>query len=128
MSKNTYRVTAKKKKSQGGGDSVFSFIENRFGFNNLFQDGLPLKYLPYILFVMGIGIFYIGNNHYTEKTIRQITKMEKEVEDLRADYRTLQADYMHARLQSQVAKRVKKIGLNESSTPPNKIIIKASEY
>ncbi len=128
MSKNTYKITSKKRKSSSSGESVFSFIENRFSFNNLFQDGLPLNYLPYILFAMAIGIFYIGNNHYTEKTIRQITKMEKEVEDLRADYRTLQADYMHARLQSQVAKRVKTMGLNESSTPPNKIIIKASEY
>lgn len=128
MSKNTYKVKTGKKKPRGGGDSVFSFIENKFNVNNFFRDGLPVKYLPYILFIMAIGIFYIGNNHYTEKTIRKITKMEKEVEDLRADYRTLQADYMHARLQSQVARRVKKLGLNESSTPPKKIIIKQGEY
>ena len=106
----------------------FSFIENRFSFNSFFQNGLPLKYLPYIFFVVAIGIFYIGNNHYTEKTIRKTHKIEQKVEDLRAHYRTLQADYMHARLQSEVAKRVQKIGLKESSTPPRKIVIKKGEY
>ncbi len=126
MSKNTYKV--KSKKTRQGSESVFSFIESKFSFSNFFQNGLPLKYLPYIFFVVFIGIFYIGNNHYTEKTIRKIHKVEQKVEDLRAHYRTLQADYMHARLQSEVAKRVQKIGLKESSTPPKKIVIKKGEY
>ncbi len=107
---------------------MFSFIENRFSIDSIFKNGIPLNYLPYILFVMALGIFYIGNNHYTEKTVRKVTKTEREVQDLKADYRTLQADYMHARLQSEVAKRVKPFGLNESSIPPKKIIIATDEH
>lgn len=126
MPKNTYKVKIGKSKQEG--ESVFSFIENNFNLNHFFQNGLPLKFLPYILFIMVIGIFYIGNNHYTEKTIRKINKVEQQVEDLKAHYRTLQADYMHARLQSEVAKKVNKIGLKESSTPPKKIVIKQGEY
>ena len=126
MSKNTYKV--KSKKSRQESESVFSFIENRFNLSNFFQNGLPVKYLPYVLFITIIGIFYIGNNHYTEKTIRKTHKVEQQVEDLKAHYRTLQADYMHARLQSEVAKKVSKIGLKESSTPPKKIVIKKGEY
>ncbi len=125
MKKNTYKV---RKKTKSSGVSMFSFIENRFSLDGLFKNGIPLNYLPYILFVMALGIFYIGNNHYTEKTIRKVTKIEREVQDLKADYRTLQADYMHARLQSEVAKRVKPFGLNESSIPPKKIIIAADEH
>lgn len=126
MPKNTYKVRSKPSKRES--ESVFSFIENKFSVNNFFQNGLPLKYLPYIFFVTAIGIFYIGNNHYTEKTIRKIHNIEQEVEDLKAHYRTLQADYMHARLQSEVAKKVDKIGLKESSIPPKKIVIKRGEY
>lgn len=125
MKKNTYKV---RKKTKSSGVSMFSFIENRFNLDGIFKNGIPLHYLPYILFVMALGIFYIGNNHYTEKTVRKITKIEREVQDLKADYRTLQADYMHARLQSEVAKRVKPFGLNESSIPPKKIIIAADEH
>ena len=126
MPKNTYKVKSKKLKQES--ESVFSFIENKFSLNNLFRNGLPLKYIPYILFITAIGVFYIVNHHYTEKTIRKIHKVEQQVEDLKAHYRTLQADYMHARLQSEVAKKVNKIGLKESSTPPKKIVIKKGEY
>ncbi len=125
MKKNTYKV---RKKTKSSGVSMFSFIENRFSLDSIFENGIPLNYLPYILFVMALGIFYIGNNHYTEKTVRKVTKIEREVQDLKADYRTLQADYMHARLQSEVAKRVKPFGLNESSIPPKKIIVAADEH
>ena len=67
--------------------ALFSFIENKLSLNNFFQNGLPLKYLPYILFITFIGIYYIGNNHYTEKTIRKIHKVEQQVEDLKAHYK-----------------------------------------
>lgn len=126
MPKNTYKVKSRPSKQEG--ETVFSFIENKLSLSNVFQNGLPLKYLPYIFFVMVIAIFYIGNNHYTEKTIRKINKVEQQVEDLKAHYRTLQADYMHARLQSEVAKKVDRIGLKESSAPPKKIVIKKGEY
>ena len=125
MKKNTYKV---RKKTKSSGVSMFSFIENRFSIDSIFKNGIQLNYLPYIFFVMALGIFYIGNNHYTEKSVRKIAKIEREVQDLKADYRTLQADYMHARLQSEVAKRVKPFGLNESSIPPKKIIVAADEH
>jgi phage shock protein A len=75
-----------------------------------------------------LGIFYIGNSHYADKTIRKIDKLEQEVEDLRADYTTLKSEYMFASKQSEVAKRVKKLGLVESQEPPFKIVIEEGEY
>ena len=93
----------------------------------IFNGGLPVKYLPYLLYVMAIGIFYIGNTHYAEKNIRDIDALTTEVEDLRADYTTLKADYMFASKQSEVARKVREIGLEESLEPPKKIIIKDKE-
>ncbi len=124
MALNTYKI----KKSKGEKASLFSMIGNKFNLNALFAGGLPAKYIPHILFLTAIGIFYIGNNHWAEKTIRKIDKMQVEVEEFRTDYTSLKADYMFASKQSEVARKVKKIGLEESYTPPHKIVIKKGEY
>lgn len=104
--------------------SLFSYLESRLRVNSVFESGLPVQYLPYVLYLTGIGIFYIGNSHYAEKTIRSIAKIQNEVEDLRADFTTLKADYMKDSKQSEVAEKVEKIGLKESSQPPYKLVIK----
>jgi hypothetical protein len=54
--------------------------------------------------------------------------LENEVEDLRADVTTLEAEYMFSSKQSEVAKNVKTLGLEESKQPPYKIVIDESEY
>lgn len=124
MSKNTFKIEEQK----SGGGSIFSRLENAIKTDKFFENGFPLKYLPQLLFSIGLCIFYIGNSHYAEKTIRRIDKMKKEVSDLRADYTTLKADYMFASKQSEVAKRVKQQGLYESMQPPSKIEIIKGEY
>ena len=125
MGGNSYKV---KNKSFSKKESIFSWIQNTLNLDNLLEDGIPLKYIPQILFITFITIFYIGNNHYAEKTTRKIEKLENEVEELRADYTSLKADYMFSSKQSEVAKKVKSLGLVENKTPPIKIVIKESEY
>ena len=124
MSSNTYKVN----KGHAEKTSLFSLIGNKLKLDYLFENGLPTKYIPHTLFLTAIGIFYIGNNHWAEKTIRKIDKMQIEVEELRSDYTSLKADYMFASKQSEVARKVKEIGLEESYTPPNKIVLDESEY
>lgn len=124
MSTNTYKINKGKKPS----NSLFSIIERKLKLNTLFDGGVPSKYIPHTLFLLVLGIFYIGNNHWAEKTIRKINKIQIEVEELRADYTSLKADYMFASKQSEVAKKVKNTGLKESSAPPNKIVLKKGEY
>jgi len=124
MALNTYKI----KKGKGNRASLFSVIGNKLNLNTVFAGGLPAKYLPHTFFLTAIGIFYIGNNHWAEKTIRKIDKIQVEVEELRADYTSLKADYMFASKQSEVARKVSEIGLKESHTPPHKIVIKKGEY
>lgn len=124
MASNSYKVN-KGKKSKS---SLFSLLSEKLKLDSVFDGGLPSKYIPHTLFLTAIGIFYIGNNHWAEKTIRKIDNIQVEVEELRADYTSLKADYMFASKQSEVARKVKKSGLRESSTPPNKIILKEGEY
>ena len=102
--------------------SLFKLIENRLRIEDLSVKEVSGAYLPQILFLTALGILYIGNGHYAENTIRKISTAQKQVEDLRADYHTLKADYMFDSKQSEVASKVKKSGLKESSEPPIKII------
>ncbi len=115
MAKNTY------KESKNKGKNIFAIMERLIRVDWLFQNGVPLKYLPNVLFTILLIIFYIGYNHYADKNARNISKLESEVEDLRAHYTTLKAQYMYARLQSEVKKKVAPLGLEESLNPPAKI-------
>jgi len=124
MSGNTLKIKSEEKE----GANIINRVGSLVKIERLVEDGIPVKYLPKILLVMTLVIFYVGNSHYSEKMIRKIGKLEVIVEDLRADFTTLKADYMYARLQSEVTKRVEEIGLEESSIPPYKIIVKEGEY
>jgi hypothetical protein len=129
MSENKIKAGAQQAGTlTGGGTSVFSGLEKRLRLESYFEEGFPVQYLPKILFVIALGLIYIGNTHYSEKTVRKINNIQAEVEDLRADYTTLKADLMFASKQSEVAKKVKILGLHESLIPPSKVVVEKGEY
>src|SRR5690606_991850 len=111
-----------------GGQSIFSAFEKRLMLDSYFEEGFPVHYIPRILFVLVLGLIYIGNTHYAEQTVRKINRIQVEVEDLRADYTTLKADLMYDSKQSEVAKKVKELGLKESLIPPHKVVVRKGEY
>lgn len=127
MAENKFRLGTERSNearnpTSSGGPSAFSGLESRLRLETYFEEGFPVQYLPKILFVLVIGLLYISNTHYGEKTIRRIDQLQSEVEDLRADYTTLKSDLMFASKQSEVARKVKSIGLRQSITPPTKIV------
>jgi hypothetical protein len=130
MAINTFKqekkpVSPPRKSGKGGG--VFKFIESYVKLGIIFENGLPVKYIPYILFTAALGIFYIGNIHYADKKVRNLDKLKLEVDDLRAEYITIRANYEYDGKQSEVARKVAAMGLQESSAPPYKITVKAEK-
>jgi hypothetical protein len=123
MGENKFKVSAKTAGSGIPGASVFTGLEKKLKLETYFEEGFPVQYVPKILFVMVLGLIYIGNTHHAEKTVRQINDIQSEVEDLRADYTTLKSDLMFSSKQSEVARKVKAFGLQESLTPPHKIVV-----
>jgi hypothetical protein len=113
MDKNTYKSQKRK--------GLFTYLEHTMRFKDASLHGLPGRYMPRLLFLLFMGIFYVGNTHYHEKLARKIGQLERTIDTLRVDYTTLQADYMFDRKQSEVAKRVAKLGLYETPYPPLKI-------
>lgn len=133
MAENTIRLKpgqdngAPQEKPEGG-RSLFSALERRLQLEKYFEEGFPVRHLPRILFVFGLGLMYIGNTHYAESTVRRIDQTRTEVEDLRADFTTLKAELMYASKQSEVARRVREQGLTESNTPPFKVEVDPDQY
>ncbi|TPE42854.1 FtsL-like putative cell division protein [Pontibacter mangrovi] len=128
---NTARVKPEAEeplKPKKKGMSLFTLLDKYANVDALFEEGVPLKYMPRVLFLTGITLLYIGNTHFAVKTVRQIDKVKVEVEDLRADYSTLKSEYMEASKQSEVARNVAPLGLEESSTPPYQVVVPADEY
>jgi hypothetical protein len=129
IGENKFKISTKKvRASASAGTSVFSGLEKKLKLETYFEEGFPVQYVPKILFVMVLGLLYIGNTHHGEKTVRKINNIQAEVEDLRADYTTLKSDLMFASKQSEVARKVKAFGLKESFKPPHKVVVEKGEY
>lgn len=118
--KNTYRK--KKKEPSSPLELIYRFLQIDSSMNEV----IYVRFLPQILYLAFLCLLYIGNRHYTEKKIRTISILQKQVKDLRADYTTLQADFMYESKQSEVTKRATTLGLKESKKPP--ILIKINEH
>jgi hypothetical protein len=77
--------------------------------------------LPFLLYLVLLGMIYIWNMHLAEKTPRDIDKTQKEVKELSWDYKTTKADLAYRSTLSEVAKRVDTLGVKESIDPPQKL-------
>mgnify|MGYP000751870564 CR=1 FL=1 len=125
VAKNTFRI---KDSDKPKGKGFFGWVSGWIKRKSTLEENFPVKYLPKVAFAVLLGVIYVWNSHYAEKATRKIDKLEIEVEDLRADVTTLEADYMFSSKQSEVAKKVRAIGLEESKEPPYKIATDESEY
>jgi len=77
--------------------------------------------LPFILFLVFLGMIYIANRHLAEKNIRDIQKVTKEVKELSWDYKSTKAELAYKSTLTEVAKRADTLGVKESRQPPLKI-------
>ena len=93
---------------------MFSLLDRVTSMDGLFREGLPVRYLPHVLFMMFLTLLYIGNTHYGNRMNRNIQRLKLETEDLRADYTTLKSDYMEASKQSEVARKVAAYGWSKA--------------
>jgi hypothetical protein len=122
MAGNTFKNKIKPVESKKRGN-LFSWIEEKANINGLIGERIPVKMVPPLLYAAFLALIYIWSNHRAENTIRKIENVQQEVEDLRADVTTLEAAYMYSRKQSEVAKKIRPMGIVEIERPPLKITI-----
>ena len=101
---------------------VLSVLDGSF----LTRDNV-INNIPFLLFLFGIGIFYIGNSHYSEGGIIGMEKLNRELKELRSEFISTRSELMFVSKQSEVAKAVGPLGIYESVVPPKKILVQSEE-
>jgi hypothetical protein len=86
-----------------------------------------LNNIPFLLFLFGIGIFYIGNSQFAESGIIGMDSINRELKELRSEFISTRSELMFVSKQSEVAKAVEPMGIYESVVPPKKIVLTADE-
>lgn len=81
-----------------------------------------LKQIPFIIFITFLAIIYIANSYNAEKTIIEINRTKKQLEELRYEYITTKSKLMFQSKQSEVAYRLSASQVKESTVPPIKLI------
>ena len=112
-------VVAEKKSAELPDNIVTKFLTNGF-----ITTEEATRALPFVLFIAFLGMIYIGNRHLAEKNIRKIDKLTKEVKELSWGYKVAKADMAFKSTLNEVAQRTDTLGLKESISPPQKIVLK----
>ncbi|EAY28870.1 FtsL-like putative cell division protein [Microscilla marina] len=127
MAENTPKKPIKEKK--GRKRSNISLLNTINRIDSLVENGIPTNYIPHLVFLAVLGIFYIGNSHYAESMIRQTNKLESQVENLRSNYTSRKVEFMYSSKQSEIIKAVeeKQLRLKESNKNLYKIKLKKNQ-
>lgn len=132
MAKNTFRQPERipKQKKQRRQLRLASWLNDFIGLDRLFgeDNAWPIRHIDRILWITLLLIIYIGLNHNAERLVRRIQRAQTQVDEVRSQYTVLNADFMKSGKQSEIAKRVVTLGLADSQTPPNKIVVKFDEH
>ncbi len=115
----------KKSTPKTQGNKVARSFLNIFSGNFLSKDYVILQ-LPFILFLTLIGLGYIANGFFAEKSVRQISRLNNRLKELKSEYITSKSELMFMSNQSEVARSVAPFGLKESVVPPKKIVVKVN--
>lgn len=84
--------------------------------------------LPFLLYITILGMLYIGNTYYTEKTYKDIERTKNELKELRYQYINTRSELMFQTRQSEIVKKAEAIGLKEAVFPPYKILYDGKKY
>jgi hypothetical protein len=86
-----------------------------------------LKNFPFFLFLSLLAVIYIYNGHYADKTVRNINAVNKELDELNYEYKTLKSEVMFRSKQSELSKAVEPYGLKELTAPPAVLVDSAKK-
>ncbi len=116
------------KKTAGRSEGT-AFAKQILGFlgGNFLTRDTVLNNIPYLMFLFGLGILYIGNSHFSESSVIRESRLNRELKELRSDFISTRSELMFVSKQSEVAKAVEPMGIYESVVPPKKIIVTAQE-
>jgi hypothetical protein len=100
------------------GKSMHSMLDGTFLTRDKFK-----RALPFILFLMVLGVLYISNIFHVERTKRQIDDLEEELRELRYEYISSRSKLMYESKPSEIVIKLEETGIRETMVPPRKIMV-----
>jgi len=88
------------------------------------EDGTSFVFSNSLLFLGGLGILYIANAHFSEKGVRRIQTLQKEIKELKWEYTSIKSETMYKSMQSQIDESLEPVGLDLENRGPKVIIVK----
>lgn len=82
------------------------------------------RMFPFLLFLAFLAFVYITNDYMVESKVRKIDHLQQEIMELRYEYISVKSNLITISKQSQLAKRLKGLGIKENKEPLKVIRIK----
>lgn len=123
MKKETKKVEFDTTLEEGG--KPFSLRDLLDG--NVLTRKTVIKQSRFILLLVLIAFLSIANRNHAEKTVIQLSRLQSDVKELRAQSITISSGLVRISRQSEVVRLVNRyeLGLKENLDPPKKLIEKA---
>ena len=80
--------------------------------------------LPFVCYLALLAVVYIFNAHASERSLRELDALKKEVKDYRWQYMNLKQELMYGSTQSQLSDKLKEEELVPLGTVPKKLKVK----
>jgi Bacteriodetes cell division protein (FtsL-like) len=77
----------------------------------------------YVLFLGFLGVVYITNAHFAEKSVRDIQRIQKEIKELKWEYTSIKSQTMYKSMQSQIDATLETTGLDLEPQGPRVILV-----
>jgi hypothetical protein len=64
------------------------------------------KNLPFLYFLTGLGVLYIGNVHFAERNVRRVQALQHELREEKWRFMTIKSDLMYQSTPTMIEKSV----------------------
>lgn len=91
-------------------------------------EGLILKNLVFVLFLGALAIVYIASSHFAERNVRQVQMLQKEINELRWHFLTIESENMYNSRRTELTERLNRDGFIADPTAPRRIIVRKKDY
>lgn len=79
------------------------------------------------MYVSVLALVMIASSHSADKKVHDIAKINNEVKELRSAFVDGRTQLMRLKMESRIVQKMKNKGLEKSTIPPKKIIVKGSK-
>jgi len=93
--------------------SIYNILKGKFLIS---EDAL--KNWKFLVFIVSLLLLMISSAHYADRQVMEMTALSKEIKELKAEFVDTRSIAMKLKLESNIRKKVLKLGLKPSENPP----------